>query len=362
MANTSEKPIIFVLDHYDDKATATLREESRNLGLFQPGPDDVRKEAPGNFDVVFRDDKNKDTFLENATLLLVQDETDLSASMLEKAGPKLKYIVKQGAKVDNIDLDAATKKGIQVYNVPGMNSESVAELTIGLAITISRRIGEIDRAIKAGDRITNSSFIGKSLHLKTIGIIGMGDVGMEVARKWVGFTSGSVIGFDTGAEEHAWRSEFRQDRFTRATDIDELLKQSDVVSVHVPLKDSTRKLIDSRRLGLIKEGAILLNSAQPGIVDEDALLQALESGRLFGAGLDSTESESGSALLQHPRVVVTPHVGAVTQENRSQSDVVAVDIAVSLIENRGEQVPPALNLTSGSDSDATRGYQSSHGY
>jgi D-3-phosphoglycerate dehydrogenase len=340
-ANVSNKPIILVLDKFDDKALSTLREESRNLGLFQPKQDDVRKEAPGNFDIVFADDPKRDEYLQKATLLLIQSTSNLDASAIEKLGSSVKYIVKQGLDVDNIDLAAASKKNIQVYNAPGTNSASVAELTIGLALDVARRITEIDRHTrKGGEKAAATNFIGKSLHQKTIGIIGMGAVGIEVARKWVGFTSGSVIGFDTEAVPEAWTKEIKEPQFTRSNDIEQLLKDADFVSIHVPLTDATRNLLDERRLGLIKDGAIILNTAQAGIIDEAALQKALDSGRVFGAGLDANYSEK---LLSHPRVVITPHVGTATEENQAKNDVVAVDLAVSLIEGRREQVPAALN-------------------
>jgi len=339
-ANTSDKPIILVLDKFADKALSTLKEESRNLGLFQPKGDDVRKEAPGNFDVVFADDPKRDEYLQKATLLLVQSTMNLDGSAIEKLGSSVKYIVKQGIDVDNIDLDAAAKKGIQVYNAPGTNSAAVAELTIGLALDVARRITEIDRHTRKGEKAAATDFIGKGLHQKTIGIIGMGNVGLEVARKWVGFTSGSVIGFDTDAAPEAWTQEIKEPQFTRSHDIEQLLKDSDFVSIHAPLTDASRNLLDERKLGLIKEGSIILNTAQAGIIDEQALQKALDSGLVFGAGLDANYSDK---LLSHPRVVITPHVGTATEDNQAKNDVVAVDIAVSLIENRREQVPPALN-------------------
>lgn len=346
----SAKPAIYVLGAFHENAIATLREESRNLGLFQPGPDDSRTEAPGNFDVVLPDDPNNSSWAEKAALVLVSDGVDLSASVLQKVGGQLRYIVKHGAGVENIDIKAASEKNIRVYHAPGVNAIAVSELTIALAFAVARRIPEIDRTLRSGEKVVRGQqTLGKSLHSKTIGIIGMGEAGLEVARKWIGVTSGTISAYDINSPANAWTKEFPSEQFNRVEKLEDLLREADVISVHLPLSNTSRSLLNASRLKIVKEGAILLNTSHGAIVDEAALLEALQSGRLFGAGLDAVQHEPptaeqyGKTLLSHPRVIITPHIGSSTEEDQAASGVTAVDVAVSLIEGRPEAVPAPLN-------------------
>ncbi|KXT14841.1 hypothetical protein AC579_4096 [Pseudocercospora musae] len=329
MGSTQGLPAVYVLDPYHSSAIAKLKRDQ-----------DIR--------VVLPDDAARHEWPRHATAVLVRSETKIDAASLKYAGPQLKYIVKQGVGVDNISLDDCKARGIQVYNTPGLNSESVAELTLSLAFCIARRVAEVDRKIRSGEKVVRSVTLGKSLFKKTIGVVGMGNIGVEVARKWIGCTGGSVIAFDPYAKEGAWSNDIPANSFQRVSQLDELLELSHVITLHVPLTSSTENLISASAFAKMREGAILLNCARGGIVDEAALLDALNSGKLFGAGLDAmlheppTSRDYGETLLSHARVVVTPHIGASTEENQENSGVYAAEIALRLVQGGSSDVPKPL--------------------
>lgn len=322
----TQEPSVYVVDPYHDVAIAKLQRHP-------------------SAKVVLPHDPNKKDFLQKATIVLVRSETVINAAMLQEAHPGLKSIIKQGAGVDNIDIEAAQKKGIRVWNTTGLNGEAVAELTITLAMCVARRICEFDRLIRNGEKVVRSKMLGKSLFRKTVGIVGMGNIGLELAKKWYGAMGGKVVAFDPYAKDGAWSQELPTQSFQRVEKLEELLEVADVVSLHVPLTPSTTNLISRRQFELMKEGAILINCARGGIVDEAALLEALSSGHLYGAGFDAmkyeppTASAYGETLLKHPRVVMTPHVGASTAENQEKSGLVAVDIAYALLDGDVANVP-----------------------
>lgn len=308
------KPAVFVLDPYHKDAIAALQ-----------GSSDI--------ELVLPHDPKKNSYRENANVVLVRSDTRITATDLNQCR-QLKCIVKQGAGVDNVDLEAAKAGGIKVYNTPGINSETVAELTLSLTLCLSRRVAEIDRRVRQGEKVIRSQMLGKSLHKKVLGVIGMGHIGLALARKWMGAMEGSVVGFDPfyPSDGGPWTS-LSPGQFQRVESMDELLKISDVISLHVPLTPSTRDCIAAREFGLMKEGVILLNCARGGVVNENALLDALESGKLFGAGLDATvveppTREQYGSLLEMENVIITPHIGASTAENQSQSGLAAVEVAL----------------------------------
>lgn len=298
--------------------------------------------------VILPHDSAKEDFLQETTIVLVRSETAINAAMIRDAHPGLEAIIKQGAGVDNIDIAAARRKGIQVWNTPGLNGEAVAELTITLAMCVARRTCEFDRLIRNGEKVVRSQMLGKSLFRKTVGIVGMGNIGLELAKKWHGAMGGKVVAFDPYSKDAAWSQELPTGSFQRVEELEELLNVADVVSLHVPLTPSTTYLISHRQFGQMKEGAMLINCARGGIVDELALLKALSSGHLYGAGLDAMQYEPptafayGEALLNHSRVVMTPHVGASTAENQERSGLAAVDIAYALLDGDVENVPRPL--------------------
>jgi D-3-phosphoglycerate dehydrogenase len=323
-----QKPAVYVVDPYHEAAITKLKEQA-------------------SIDLVLPDDPRKKDFLGHAVAALVRSETTIDAESIRRAHPGLKYIVKQGVGVDNIDILAAREKGIKVYNTPGLNGEAVAELTIALAMCVARRICEFDRKIRGGEKVVRSQMLGKSLFGKTLGVIGMGNIGLEVAKKWRAAMGGPVVAYDPYSKEGAWSNEFTTG-FCRVDRLEAVLEAAEVLTLHVPLTKGTLNLLSSREFELMPEGAILLNCARGGIVDEAALLKSLDAGHLYGAGLDAMQYEPptlsayGKTLLSHPRVIMTPHVGASTAENQERSGMAAVDIVIALLNDDAANIPKSL--------------------
>ncbi|CAG7561148.1 unnamed protein product [Fusarium equiseti] len=316
---TVSKPSVYVLDPYHPDAIKAL-EQSPDITAILPT------------------DPAKNTYPENAIAIMLRSETRLGAAELSQC-KSLNFIVKQGVGVDNIDLKAAAEHGIKVYNTPGLNGEAVAEHTLALALTLARRVAEIDRRTRGGEVVVRSQTLGKSLYEKTLGVVGMGNIGFAVAKKWVGAMEGNIIAYDPFSDGKHWRNTFGEG-FTQVSSLHDLLKASDVVTLHIPLTSTTTNSISTTEFEVMKDGAILLNCSRGGIVDEDALLVALKSGKLFGAGLDAMVTEPPTLeaypeLLALSNVVVTPHVGASTMENQSQSGRAVVDVVLGLL--RGEE-------------------------
>lgn len=250
--------------------------------------------------------------------LIVRGRTKVTASLLG-AATRLKVVGRAGVGVDNIDLDAAKSRGVTVVNAPISTTLAVAELTFGLLLALAREIPRADASMKQGQWL-KKEFEGAELHGKTLGILGMGRIGTEVARRARAFGM-NVLGYDpllTPQEIHG--------RTAEPVDRDELLARSDFISLHLPLTPETRGLLDADQFAKMKDGVRIVCAARGGIIDEAALLAALESGKIAGAALDVFESEPPGAteLVKHPRVIATPHIGAQTAEAQSRA---AEDIA-----------------------------------
>lgn len=315
MTNTT-KPKVYFVNPYHQDAIKLCQQSSQVDTVVLSSPEGWHEDANG---------------------ILLRSETKITKEDFIKA-KNLKVIVKQGVGVDNIDVAAAKEAGVIVCNTPAMNSESVAELTITLALTIARRVVEVDRLLKRGENLVRSKLLGQSLFEKTIGIIGMGAIGKSVAQKWIGAMNGKVIAFDPFAPEGAWSDIKHQ----RVTELDALLKESDVITLHVPLTNGTRGMIGKRELKLVKKNAILLNAARGGIVDEEALLEALAAKEIFGAALDAQVEEPPSLAkhkkhLEYDNLILTPHIGASTEENQSNSGKFAVQTILDVL--AGKEVP-----------------------
>ncbi|KUJ07652.1 putative D-3-phosphoglycerate dehydrogenase [Mollisia scopiformis] len=303
---------VYVLDPYHPDA----------IKLLQSDP---------NIKTILPTDPAQTCWHAHADGIILRSETVLSAKDFSQA-KKLKVVVKQGVGVDNIDLDAARKHGVAVHNTPALNSESVAELCMALTLALSRRICEIDRAIRKGQRVVRSQVLGVSMFRKTVGVIGMGNIGKVVAQKWLGAFECRILGFDPVAPKDAW-NDVKHDRVWC---LDELLKQSDLVTLHVPLLESTRGMIGEEQFKDMKMTAILVNCARGGVVDEAALLHALKEGQIWGAVLDAMETEpptleSYGDLLALENVIMTPHVGASTVENQCRSGTVVIDTLLKVL-------------------------------
>ena len=287
----------------------------------------------GHAEVVLWDDPRAAGWHDHAEGLIVRGNTPLTAADLARAR-RLKAVSKHGTGVNNIDLEAARKHGVTVMNTPGINAEAVAELAMALALATARRVGQIDRMLRAGERVAREDFDGSKeggshgFEGKVLGVIGIGNIGRRVARKWHRAFDMTVLGYDPHAPAEAWEV-FEGESVAL---LDGMLERVDLLSVHVPLTDETRYLIGARELARMKPTAVLVSAARGGVVDEKALYEALESGHLFGAGLDVFEVEPPAAdhpLFKIPGFVGSPHIGGGTVESRERN---AVAVAEQLIE------------------------------
>ena len=261
--------------------------------------------------------------------LIVRSSTQVSSEIVASA-VKMKVIGRAGAGVDNIDCDAATRRGIIVMNTPGGNTISTAEHTVSLLLSLARNIPQACDSIRQG-KWERKKFTGMELFGKTIGIIGLGKIGREVAIRCQAFAM-KTIGFDPVLSE-----EVATKLNINLVSLEELYAQADVITVHTPLNDETRGLIGDDQIKACKPGVRIINCARGGIVDEGALLRGLQSGKIGGAALDVFEHEppSGSELLQHPRLIATPHLGASTEEAQEKvAKQIAVQVA-DLLHERG---------------------------
>lgn len=275
---------------------------------------------------------------QSADAVICRSQPKVTAELLENPG-KLRAIARAGVGVDNIDVAAATRKGVVVMNTPGGNSVSAAEHTIALLLAISRRIPQADATMKAGGWDRNK-FVGAQVAGKTLGVIGLGRIGREVARRARGLDM-TVIALDpfvTAAKAAELGLE-------TAGSLDELLPRVDYLTIHVPLSAETKSLVGPRELGLMKKTAVVLNVARGGIVDEQALADALKAGTVAGAGIDVFSVEPAAAdnpLLKAPNVVLTPHLGASTVEAQENVAVEAAQLIADFL-LKG-QVANAVNM------------------
>ena len=235
---------------------------------------------------------------------------------------KLRVISKQGVGLDNIDLVAAKARVVAVCRTPGVNKEAVAEMA--LALSVNRRVSEFDRQIRSGAKVQRADFLGHESWRKTVGIVGMGNIGTLVARKWRGAFDADIIGYDPYVPAERW-SELPH---RRAASLAQMLPQVDILSLHLPLTPESRDLIDDAALTLMKPSAVVMNTSRGGIVNEAALYRAISSGRLFGAGFDVFETEPPTAdhpLMTLPTFVATPHASAGTVETQIRSSMLTAE-------------------------------------
>jgi glyoxylate reductase len=241
--------------------------------------------------------------------------------------PRLRVISNLAVGVDNIDLDAATRAGIVVGHTPGVLTEATADLAFGLLMAAARRITEADRHVRAGKWRTwgPMTILGRDVHSSTLGIIGFGAIGQAMARRAAGFAMRVLY-----LNHRSRPTPVNTARPSGAVGVSltRLLAQSDYVSIHVPLTAKTRHMIGAREFARMKPGAILVNTARGAVVDQAAMLAALKSGRLGGAGLDVTDPEPiarNDPLLRLDNIVITPHIGSASIATRAQMAAIAVD-------------------------------------
>ena len=262
--------------------------------------------------------------------LIVRSATKLIGPVLE-AAKKLKIVVRAGTGIDNIDKARATEMNIVVENTPGQNTVSTAEHAIALIMALMRNIPQGTASLKSGEW-AKSKLEGREICGKTLGVLGMGNIGRVVADRAWGLKM-NVIAFDPQMSSTAIRA-----MGVKAVSFDELLAQSDIITIHVPLFPATKGLINADTIGKMRNGVYIIHEARGGIVDEVALLQALESGKVAGAALDVFLEEPvqpGNALVAHPKVICTPHLGASTKEAQDNCSVAAAEqLAAYFLEGR----------------------------
>ncbi len=267
--------------------------------------------------------------------LIVRSQTQVTARVIE-AGKKLQVIGRAGVGVDNIDVDEATQRGILVVNAPTGNTISATEHTIALMLALARHIPQANASLKSGAWRRNE-FTGTEVRNKTLGIIGLGNVGSEVAKRARGLEM-KVIAYDPFISvEHARNLQ------VEPVPLEQLLKESDFITLHIPLTESTKGLIGAKEMALVKPTVRLINAARGGLVDEEALVKAIKEKRVAGAAFDvfKTEPITSSILFEEAKIIVTPHLGASTTEAQT---LVARDVAEQVVAIfRGEPARYAVN-------------------
>jgi D-3-phosphoglycerate dehydrogenase len=268
--------------------------------------------------------------------IVIRSATELTAELIQRA-ERLKVIGRAGVGIDNVDVDAATRRGIVVANAPESTVVSAAEQTVGLIVALARNIPQAHAALKQGSW-ERSRWGGIELDGKTLGVIGFGRIGQQVSRRAIGLGM-RVVAVDpfVGAER------FRELGVEQAGSVDAVLAVADVVTLHSPLTDETRGLIDREAIAKMKDGARLVNAARGGLVDEEALAEAIRSGKLAGAALDvfSEEPYTGP-LLELAEVVVTPHLAASTDEAQDRAGVIIAEQVAAALD--GGLVSNAINI------------------
>lgn len=271
-----------------------------------------------------------------AVLTLLHDRVD--EELLEAAGSQLRCVANVAVGYDNIDLEAAARRGVVVTNTPGVLDDATADLTLALVLAATRRLAEGDRLIRAGRPWTwgMSFMLGSSLRGKLLGIVGLGGIGRRVAERARAF--GMKIAYHSRRPAPA---EVVAELEAERLPLEELLARADVISLHVPLTPETHHLIAAPELGAMKPSAVLVNAARGPVVDEAALAAALAAGEIAGAGLDVYEHEPQvePALLEMESVVLSPHLGSATVETRTAMAELAARNAISVLRGEGPLTP-----------------------
>jgi len=267
-----------------------------------------------------------------ADALVVRNRTSVDAALLACA-PRLRVVGRLGVGLDNIDVRACEARGIAVIPATGANAQAVAEYVIATAMLLLRGAFLSTDEVAAGRWPRTALSLGREIAGRTLGVIGFGDIGRRAAR--MGRALGMrAIGHDVALAPNApaWRDEHVEPR-----DLDALLAEADVVTLHVPLVAATRNLIDARRLGAMKRGAILIDTARGGVVDEAAVAAALASGQLGGAALDVFDTEplpAGSPLAGAPNLLLTPHIAGLTQEANARVSTMIAERVLAMLAAR----------------------------
>jgi glyoxylate reductase len=287
---------------------------------------------------------NREEFLEmvrgkEGLLPLLTEQVD--AEVMEECGPQLKVIANHAVGFNNIDIAEATARGIAVTNTPGVLTDTTADLAMALLLAVSRRIVESDAFARAGNYRGWDPLLllGTDVHHKTLGLLGFGRVGFALAKRAFGFGM-RILYYDVR------RADLETEREVEAEFMDKeaLLTHADFISIHVPLMPQTKQFIGTREFSMMKPTAYIINTARGEVIDEEALVEALKSGRIAGAGLDVFEREPliHPALIKMDNVVLLPHIGSASIETRTKMGMMATEnLIVALID--GKRPPNCLN-------------------
>lgn len=266
----------------------------------------------------------------DAVLCLLTDRID--DAVLEAAQPRCKVFANLAVGFNHVDVEAAKRRGIRITNTPGVLDDATADLAWALLFAAARRVGESERVMRSGAWAGWGplQFIGQDITERTLGVIGAGRIGTNFALKSMGFRMKVLYAHPRPNEE------LEEKLGARRVEMDELLKQSDFVSLHVPLKPETTHLIGERELGLMPSHAVLINTARGPVVDEKALVKVLKEKKIAGAGLDVYEEEPKAApgLLELENVVALPHIASATMETRSRMSTMAAENLLAVLEGR----------------------------
>jgi glyoxylate reductase len=317
------KPKVYVTRHLPAAAREEL-EAACEVTIWD-------EEFPPPYEVIVENVAGKD-----GLVCLLTDRIDAN---LMDAAPNLKVIAQVAVGFDNIDVSAAAERGIAIGNTPGVLTEATADFTFALLMAAARRIGEAYDYVRAGEWQTwgLTLFLGQEVYGATLGIVGMGRIGQAVAKR--------ALGFDMNVLYHnrSRAPEAEAELGVEYRSFDDLLRESDYVSLHVNLTEETRGLVDARALSLMKPTAILVNTARGPVVDSDALYEALKEGKIAYAALDVTDPEplpAGHKLLTLPNCLVAPHIASATVASRTLMAQMAVRNCIAGV--RGEPLPYAV--------------------
>jgi phosphoglycerate dehydrogenase-like enzyme len=296
----SKKPTVYLLDTFHPEAIKYCRKR---------------------FNAILPGDAGHENWRQNAEYLLIRSSY-LTAEDVAQC-PNLKAIGKQGVGIDKIDAKACEERGIKIFNTPGVNARAVAETVLALTMGVAREVPRIVSQQSNGTPVPKETCSGLIIYRKTLGLLGMGNIGEAVARIFRGAFDADIIAYDPFLPADAW-SDIPH---TRAQTVEEVLRASDVLSLHIPLTPKTRDLITYKEMSTMKPNAIIINAARGGIVNEADLERSLREGLIWGAGLDCHEQEPPtyekySALWQQ-RVLSTPHIGAATSQTQMETAVAA---------------------------------------
>ena len=281
------------------------------------------------FEVIYEEYPDEEKLVElvgDVDAIIVRSKPKVTRRVIE-AAPKLKVIGRAGVGLDNIDLEAAKERGIKVVNSPGASSRSVAELAVALMFAVARKIAFADRKMREGVW-AKKQCMGMELEGKTLGIVGFGRIGYSIAK------IARALGMNVLLYDPYPNEERAREVGGKFVPLEELLKESDVVTLHVPLVEQTYHLINEERLRLMKPTAILINAARGAVVDTNALVKALQEGWIAGAGLDVFEEEplpKDHPLTKLDNVVLTPHIGASTVEAQMRAGVQVAEQIVEIL-------------------------------